>query len=121
MKIPRSRVLFVLALFSLPVWAQSSNQSNRTFTGQIMDSLCAPSGSHTAMMGKNPSMGQDAETCTKQCARLGGKYVLYDPAAKKVYSLDNQTQAGSFAGREVRVTGNLAGESIQVAKIAPLQ
>jgi len=115
--------LFIFALLSLPLRAQSSNPASPagTFTGQIMDSICAPAGSHAAMMGKNASMGRDAETCTKQCARLGGKYVLYDPATKKVYALDNQTQAGSFAGREVRVTGTLAGENIQVANIAPLR
>ena len=123
MKDVRTLTLFILALLSLPLWAQSSKPASpgETFTGQIMDSICAPAGSHTAMMGKNASMGHDAETCTKQCARLGGKYVLYDPATKKVYALDNQTQAGSFAGREVRVTGTLAGENIQVANIAPLR
>jgi hypothetical protein len=121
MKNDRLATLFVLALLSLPAWAQSSNPADsvHTFTGEIMDSICSPSGSHTAMMGKNASMGHDKGTCTKQCARLGGKYVLYDPATRKVYSLDNQTEAGSFAGREVRITGTLAGENIRIASIAP--
>jgi len=112
-------VLFLLALF---VSAQSSNSGNPagTFTGEIMDSICAPSGSHTAMMGKDPGMGHDKDTCTKQCARLGGKYVLYDPSTREVYALDNQTQAGSFAGREVRITGSRTGKNIQVVNIVPL-
>ena len=86
-------VLFVLFLLTLLVSAQSPNPGNpaRTFTGEITDSICAPSGSHTAMMGKDPSMGDDKDTCTKQCARLVGKYVLYDPSTKEVFSLDNQT------------------------------
>jgi hypothetical protein len=99
---------------------QSSNPAQRTFTGEIMDSICAPSKSHTAMMSKNSTMGHDKATCTKQCARLGGKYVLYDSSNGTVYSLDDPGKVESLAGRKVRISGTLAGNNLQVANVSAL-
>ena len=110
------------ALFALPLCTltgQSSNASPTTITGEITDSICAPNGSHTAVMNKNPSMGRDNATCAKKCAQMGGKYVLYDPATKKIYALDNQEKAAALAGQQVKVTGPVAGNSITVTAINP--
>jgi Protein of unknown function (DUF5818) len=59
--------------------------------------------------------------CTAKCIKAGGKYVLYDAAAKKVYALDDQTKPEQFAGQKVKVTGSLdqATATIHVTNIAP--
>ena len=38
-----------------------------------------------------------AKECTQKCVQLGGKYVLFDPATKAAYQLDNQEKAAAFA------------------------
>jgi hypothetical protein len=86
-----------------------------TFTGQIMDSQCADMGSHDNMMkGEHAS---NAKECAISCVKKGGKYALYDPAAKKAYQLDNQKKAAQFAGQSVTITGKLESDSIQVKDI----
>jgi hypothetical protein len=52
---------------------------------------------------------------------MGGKYVLYDAASKKVYQLDDQTKPQQFAGQNVKITGTLdeSSETIHVTDIAP--
>jgi len=69
------------------------------------------------MMAKIPSMGRDKATCTKQCAAMGFKYVLYDEASKKLYNLDDQARAGTFAGRRVQIAGTVEGNNIKVRDI----
>jgi hypothetical protein len=119
------RFSFTCALLALPVCALSGHSGNSSpnsspaVTGEITDSICAPNGSHTAVMDKNPTMGRDNATCVKKCIQLGAQYVLYDPATKKVYTLDNQAQAAALAGHQVKVTGSLAGNNITVTSINP--
>ena len=118
----RIRIPMVLAIAVLSVswWtvAARSNQSPaQTFTGELTDSICAKSGSHHEMMAKMQSMGRDKETCTKQCARIGAKFVLFDEASKRVYSLDDQAKPQQFAGRRVRVKGTLDGDKIRVTEV----
>jgi hypothetical protein len=111
--------LFVTALVmaAAGVFAQSS--SSRTFTGEIMDSNCAKMGSHTAMMKEHNI--PNAATCTKGCVQAGAKYVLYNPATKTTYELDNQSKPAAFAGQEVKVNGKLdaATDTIHVDSISP--
>jgi hypothetical protein len=91
--------------------------ADKTVTGEIMDSQCADMGSHENMMkGENAS---NAKECAIACVKKGGKYALYDPAAKKAYQLDDQKKAKEFAGQKVTVTGKVDGDSIQVSKIQP--
>jgi hypothetical protein len=93
----------------------------RTFSGNIMDSQCSKMGSHEAMK-KKAGIATDAE-CTKQCVSMGGKYVLYNPATKTVYQLDDQKKPEEFAGEKVTVKGaydkatkTIHVESIEAAK-----
>jgi hypothetical protein len=65
-------------------------------------------------------MGRDKETCAKECAKIGAKYVLYDEAQKRVYKLDDQARAEAFAGKQVRVSGTLDGDEIRVASFQAL-
>lgn len=109
-------VLLAAPLSKLP--ARSGTTS--TFRGEVTDTFCAQNGSHTAMMAKMTSMGRDKETCAKECAKIGAKYVLYDEAQKKVYKLDDQTKAEAFAGKTVRVLGTLEGDAIKGARFEAL-
>ena len=95
----------------------SAFAADKTYTGEIMDSQCADMGSHDDMMkGEHASNGKD---CAIACAKKGGTYALYDPAAKKAYKLDNQKKAGALAGQKVTVTGSYdsGSDSIHVSNI----
>lgn len=95
-----------------------------TYRGEIMDSQCAKNGSHDAML-KKEGMGKmigdpKAEMmCTKNCVKMGSKYVLYNSATKATYQLDDQTKPADFAGAKVKVTGTLdkAAKTIHVTEI----
>jgi len=91
---------------------------DRSFTGEISDSQCAKMGSHEGMMKKEGIKTE--KECTQGCVKMGGKYVLFNATAKKVYDLDDQTKPADFAGQKVTVTGTLdaATNTIHVTSIA---
>jgi hypothetical protein len=99
---------------------QSGSNNEQTFSGEIMDSLCAKDGSHEKMMDEMKSMGRDKNTCAIKCAQLGAKYVLYDADKKTIYALDDQDKAEAFAGQRVRVLGTLAKSKINIHNIEPI-
>ncbi len=84
-------------------------------------------GSHAEMLkkegmgDKDPNDAMAKKMCTENCLKMGGKYVLYDSATKKVYKLDDQTKPQQFAGQNVKVTGELdkSTETIRVTNIEP--
>lgn len=84
--------------------------SQSIVTGYISDSHCGLM--HMGGMG-------DEQSCTLKCVEGGGKFVLADHAKKVVYNLDSagQKKAREFAGREVKVTGHVAGKTIHVTNI----
>jgi hypothetical protein len=112
-------VAVVLSGFSLAA------PKGKAFKGEIMDSQCAMNGSHAEMLkkegmgDKNPNDPMAKAMCTKNCVKMGGKYVLYDSASKKVYQLDDQTKPEQFAGQNVKVTGTLSKDTIHVTNIEP--
>jgi hypothetical protein len=99
----------------------------KTFTGEIMDSQCAKMGSHEMMLkkegmgDKSPNDPMAKKMCTQNCVKMGGKYVLFDSAHKKVYQLDDQTKPEQFAGAPVKVKGTLdkSTQTIHVSDIQP--
>jgi hypothetical protein len=101
--------------------AQSKEQpgkaNTQTFSGEIMDSLCAKDGTHEKMMDEMKNMGRDKNTCAVKCAQLGSKYVLFDAEKKAIYGLDDQDKAAAFAGQSVRVLGTLAKNKIKIENI----
>ena len=116
-------IMSVLALASscpaLPNPAGAPGDTIKVFQGEIMDDMCAKSGSHTEMQKMMKSMGNDAKTCTVECVKLGGKYVLYDGTSKTSYQLDPPDKAKDFAGQKVKVTGTSDGGTIHVKSIEP--
>ena len=123
----KRHVLFALApvlLFGLSFAAFAAPKDN-AYSGEIMDSQCAMNASHAEMLkkegmgDKDPNDAMVKAMCTKNCVKMGGKYVLYDAASKKVYQLDDQTKPEQFAGQNVKVTGTLSKDTIHVTNIAP--
>ena len=111
-------ITLLIAALALPLSAVSAHQSGQgVFVGEITDAMCAMSGSHTQMMNGMASMGHDKDTCTKQCIRLGVGYMLYDPAARTAYHLDDAAKAELFAGRKVRIAGTLEDNKIKIGSI----
>jgi hypothetical protein len=120
-------LLFSIRHFLVPILlagsvyaTQADSNIPSTFTGEVMDSLCAKAGSHDQMMQDMKSMGTDKKSCSVKCIQLGAKYVLYDSAKRSVYELDNQDKAGEFAGQKVRVSGTLQKKKLKVEKIEAL-
>ncbi len=95
-------------------------QVKKTFRGEVMDSQCAKMGSHDLMMKK--AGARDTKECTVDCFRMGGKYVLYDAAAKTIYLLDFHQDAQPFVGLKVNVTGvyDKALNTIHAVTVEPL-
>lgn len=91
----------------------------RTFTGEIMDNMCAAAGSHKGMAEMFHIPGDDPKKCTLECVAKGGKFALYDPKTKTVYQLDDQKKPDLFAGETVRITGTYdsKAETIHVESI----
>src|SRR5215472_15219619 len=113
-------IAFSMWLLASLMWAGPTGQSDsEVFTGEIMDSLCAKDGTHDKMMDQMKSMGRDKATCAQKCIQLGAKYVLFDPAKKAIYTLDDQDKAAAFAGRKVQVKGTMDKKEIKVATIEP--
>ena len=88
-----------------------------SFSGEIMDSMCAGMGGHEQMI--QGGKVKNAKDCTIECVKMGATYVLYDPATKTTYQLDDQKTPAQFAGAKVNVSGSLdaATKTIHVEKI----
>jgi hypothetical protein len=79
----------------------------QSFDGTISDSMC---GKKHMMPGKS-----DAE-CTKACIKGGSSYVLVTD--QKVYTLSGKPdQVAPFAGKHVKVKGELKQDTITVSSI----
>ena len=123
MKRTAATLLTTFVLVSLSLAAPKE----KTFKGEIMDSQCAKMGSHAMMLkkegmgDKDPNDPMAKKMCTQNCVKMGGKYVLFDAAHKKIYELDDQTKPEQFAGASVKVKGTLdkGTKTIHVVDIQP--
>lgn len=95
-----------LSVLGVPALALASITlaQTKSLTGEIMDAPCAEMGSHEQMM--KTENASNARKCTLACVKTQGDLVLYDAANKKVYKLDDQARAKTFAGQKVTVTGD---------------
>jgi hypothetical protein len=53
--------------------------------------------------------------CIRRCVRKGSKYGLW--SGDKVYLLEPQATAIKFAAKNVRISGTISGDTIQIAAI----
>lgn len=84
-----------------------------TMNGAISDSKCGamhPTGEHN---GKTLT----ARQCTQACIKGGAQYVFVSDG--KVYTIGNQNAPGlaKYAGENVKLTGDMNGNSVTVSKI----
>lgn len=107
----------VFTLSPLTLAGQSRQTTLQTIVGEVTDTMCAPSKSHSNMMTTMSKMGHDAASCTRECAKIGAKYVLLDNQTGKVYHVDDQTRIAQFAGHRVEITGMLTASGIKVTNI----
>jgi hypothetical protein len=87
--------------------------AEQTWVGKISDSDCGAK--HKAAAEHQTAMS-DAD-CTKACITAGAKYVFVNDG--KVLNISNQDFAdlAKHAGHNVKLTGEMTGDSIQVTKI----
>lgn len=99
----RKGILLVAAvlLAATMSWAGSAS-----LTGTVSDSHCGV---------KHAAASDAAAGCVGSCVKGGAKYVLVSDG--KVYELDAQDKFAAFAGKSVKVTGELKGTAIAVASV----
>src|SRR5215470_4108898 len=95
-------VAFIIVCCSL---ALAGSEHLLTITGEVSDSQCAfnvhSSGNSHDDVIKSNVLGHTPEECTRNCVRMGGKYVLVDTVHKKVYHLANAAVVEPFAAKKV--------------------
>ena len=80
----------------------------QTLTGIVTDDMCGKK--HTMMPGK-----PDSE-CIRACVKAGSKYALL--VGDKIYVLKGDAkQIDAFAGKRVKVAGDVSGTTITLASI----
>lgn len=92
-----------------------ASAADKMWTGKISDSMCGAS--HAKMIAGHAGMTD--KDCTLACIKAGAKYVFV--SGGRVYDIANQDDADlmTHAGDTVRLTGEMNGNTITVAKIAP--
>ena len=99
--------LCAVVLVSVAGLALAGEQAEKGDTvsvqGWITDEWCGK---------KNASA--EGKACSLACAKKGSALVLYSPSDDKTYGLDDQQQAKSQIGHEVKVTGTIDIESQQI-------
>jgi hypothetical protein len=113
----KTSLLSLLMVCCLGIATQTGQAQSQSFSGEIMDDLCAKDKSHQGMMEQMKSMSNDPVTCTKKCVELGAHYVLYDHKKDVVYKIDNPEKAEPFAGKQVRISGTLQKSKLKIDTI----
>lgn len=98
--------------------AGAKNKSG-TFTGEIMDRMCAQMQSHDNMMKAQGA--KNAKECALSCVKNGDKFALFDSETKKVYLIDDEKKVRPYAGQRVQIKGTYEenGENLHIESIAP--
>jgi hypothetical protein len=90
-----------LLAFGCLAWA-----GGKSWTGVVSDSHCG---------AKHSTPSEEAAECITKCVHGGAKYVLVSDG--KVYQLNAQDKFEGFAGRSVKVTGEMSGDTIIVESV----
>jgi len=106
---------FISLTAAVLLTAGTSFAAEQTWNGQISDSLCGAK-HESESIGEGNGKISDQE-CTVACVKGGSKYVLISSGKK--YQIANQTYAdlAKYAGRTVKLTGEIKDDSITVSKI----
>jgi hypothetical protein len=92
-----------------------ASAADKTWTGQISDSMCGAS--HAKMIAGHPEAKMTERDCALACIKAGGKYIFVTDG--KVYKIANQDLAllQVHAGHTVQLTGDMKGDTITVSNI----
>src|SRR5262245_39697526 len=103
-------------LMILAVTGLSLSRAEETWTGEIIDSACKYE--HVSVAEGEAVLS--AFECVKVCLRGGLKYMFL--VDEKLYEIENQKHPDleKFAGKPIKLTGELKGKSITVSKIEPV-
>jgi hypothetical protein len=99
----RKRLLMFVAamlVFGCLGWA-------KTITGVVSDSMCG---------AKHSTASTEAADCVKKCEAGGSKLVVV--AHGKVYNSDQQDKLKGHEGEQVKVTGTVKGDTINITDVA---
>lgn len=104
------RIILIVGVFSV-LTTVANAAALQTFTGTVSDTMC---GAKHMLPGKT-----DAE-CTRECVKANGKYALV--VDKHVYTLSGaQDDLSRLAGKRVRITGEMTGDTIKIQSIVAVQ
>jgi hypothetical protein len=108
----KCRVIATAAVLTILVGSRGA-ASAETLTGKISDAMCGKSHDTMTEHGKKMTDKQ----CTVACVDHGSEYVFV--SGDRVLKVSNQDFAGlrQFAGDTVKLTGDVRGDTIAVAKI----
>ena len=101
----RLLAVFAVAVVVLALPLARLEASSQSWTGWIADDQCKAKGASA-----------DHKECAERCFGRGAKAILVT-SDEKVFLLDNQDLAKQHVGHEVKVTGQLDGDSITVESI----
>jgi hypothetical protein len=93
-----------------------ASAADKTWTGQISDSMCGAS--HDRMITEHAGTSKmTTHDCTLACVKAGGKYVFVING--RVYNIANQQDPDlkTHAGHTVQLTGEMSGDTITVSKV----
>jgi uncharacterized protein DUF5818 len=105
------RTTAILSVFLLAGSRVPASSRQVVIAGNIGDSMCG------LRHGRSAKSAAEERECTLQCVSDGSKFILADRINRKVYELEDQTSPRRFAGRKVRVTGEIEGKSLRVESI----
>ncbi len=109
----------LFATFAVVTWfgATGNFAAEQTLTGSISDSICR--GAHKLMAEQVTPPLSDAE-CTKTCLEARALYVFVSDS-RGVLAIANQDFVGlkEYGGQNIRLTGDVRGDSITVARVEP--
>lgn len=111
--------IIVVMLMMFPAMSFARNHE-KSYRGQIMDSMCAHSGGH-APGGYQATHTDTPKDCTLACNKAGSPLVLFNKKKNTIYNLDDQDKAKTLAGEDVKVEGTLdrSTKTIHVQSIEP--
>ena len=106
----RTSAVVVLVTFTF-LTLYSFAEAPQTLTGTVTDSMCGK---------KHMSPGKSDADCTRECMKSKGDWTYGLVVGDRVYRLSGDAkQLDSFAGKRVRLTGDLTANTITVQAITP--
>ena len=103
---PATSILTIVVCLLL---AASAFAGSRTFMGIVTDTMCGK---------KHMIAGKSDADCTRECMKSKGDWTYGLVVGERVYRLSgNSQELDSFAGKHVRVTGDLKADTIALQSI----